>query len=108
MRACTSHDDRVKRAMARWGLQVYDLDGCRFGLVSQAAATRGKLLRKPWRIASDCDDFWRIAYKCVHHHSQHCKTQGADTKRTESYTDALADGIHLCWNRSVLDSIRST
>ena len=102
-RACMYwRDNRVKRAMARWGLEVYDLDGCRYGLVSQATATRGKLLRKPWRIASDCDEFWRLAFKCNHPAHAHCKTAGSDTKLTESYTDELADGIHMCWDRHIL------
>ena len=95
-------DRRVTRHLKRWGLQSFNLDGCRFELRSQAAATKGKLLRKPWRIASDCADFWRIADTCNHRPEEHVKTAGSDTKRTESYTTALCQGIHTVWQCHVL------
>ena len=90
-------DRRVTRCLKRWNLESFELDGCRFGLRSQATATKGKLLRKPWRIAPDCVDFWRMADECNHQPHEHCKTAGADTKRTESYTDRRVDDIHTIW-----------
>ena len=92
-------DRHVKAAVSRWGLQSFNFDGCMYGLKSQAAPTRGKFLRKPWRIASDCERFWGIVECCDNRH-EHVKTAGSDTKRTESYTDAMVDRIHLCWGCS--------
>ena len=67
-----------------------------YGLVSQATATRGKRLRKPWTIASNADGFHKVRRPRDKGH-EHAKTQGSDTKITEGYTDALADAIHSCW-----------
>ena len=86
----------VRTAMRRWGAIPHALDGCMYGLVSQAARTCGVPLRKPWTIASSCDAFHRLRRKCDGSH-EHAPTQGHDTRRTESYTDRLADAIHTCW-----------
>ena len=90
-------EKRVLKAMREWGLSSYDLDGCMYGLTSQSPSTQGRPLRKPSSIASNCDTFKHIVKRCTHRPDEHARTQGADTKRTESYTDALADGIHNCW-----------
>ena len=101
-RACTYwHDRKVKAAMRKWGLETHRFDGCRYNLRSQVAATRGKLLRKPWSIASNCEDMWRIALPCNGLH-EHTRTQGQDTRLTEGYTDELVDQIHACWWHTVL------
>jgi len=100
-KACMYWRDKdVKAALRRWGCMQHHLDGCMYGLTSQAASTSGKLLRKPWTIASNADGFMKIRRPCDHKH-EHAKTQGVDTKLTEGYTPALADAIHHCWYISV-------
>ena len=89
---------KVKLFLEHHGMQMYHLDGCMFDLRSQAPSTRGRLLRKPWTIASDCVEFQRLCRACTHAPTEHVKTQGSDTVLTESYTDDLAHGIHECWN----------
>ena len=42
----------VKRLMARHSFVTSDFDGCQYGLVSKAPKTRGKPIKKPWRLAS--------------------------------------------------------
>ena len=79
---------------------MHHFDGCMFGLRSQAAATRGTLLRKPWSIASTAD-LTGICRLCDRSHA-HAKTQGSDTKLTEGYTEDLVDQIHACWRASAL------
>ena len=101
-------DRRVQAALKRWGCTPYRMDGCMFGLRSTAAATRGMLLRKPWIISSNCDQFWRIAYTCVHSRDVHTRIQGSDTKRTENYTEELADGIHFIWYHHVYGMYHTT
>ena len=102
-KGCTYWRDRaVKAALRKWGCEMHHFDGCMYGLQSQAAATRGKPLRKPWTIASNAGGFTHIRRSCDRTH-QHVKTQGVDTKPTEGYTDALADRVHLCWSISVRD-----
>ena len=90
-------ESKVKSFLARNNMQMYHLDGCMFGLRSQAPKTRGAMLRKPWTIASDCVEFQWLCRVCCHAPSEHVKTQGSDTVLTESYTDDLAHGIHECW-----------
>ena len=79
-----------------------------FGLRSVAAATHGMLLRKPWTIASNCPEFWHIAYTCTHSRDSHTRIQGSDTKRTENYTEELADGIHFIWYHHVYGMYHTT
>ena len=99
-RSCTYWRDRsVKSRLKRWGCKQHHLDGCMYGLVSQQPATRGTPLRKPWTIASTASRFEDIGRRCDGQHA-HVRTQGRDTKLTESYTDALADGIHACWRNA--------
>ena len=90
-------DSRVIALIERFALCSYALDGCMYGLRSVVRKTRGKFLRKPWIIMSDCDDFWRIENRCNHDRRAHVRIQGADAKLTEGYTDQMADRIHLCW-----------
>ena len=93
-------DRNIKAALRKWGYEQHHLDGCMYGLVSQAAATKGQRLRKPWTIAPNADGFRHVRKPCDKSH-EHVKTQGVDTKRTEGYTDALADAIHHSWDLSV-------
>ena len=69
-----------------------------FGLTSQVAKTQGLALRKPWTIATTCDQFMGLGRLCDGSHS-HTRIQGRDTKLTEAYTDELADAIHQCWRK---------
>ena len=81
-RACLYWRGRsVKASIRRWACTVHHFDGCMYNLRSQAAATRGKLLRKPWSIATNAD-FEGIGRLCDKSHA-HAKTQGIDTKMTE-------------------------
>ena len=88
---------KVQSSLRRWGCISHHLDGCMYGLVSDAAGTRGLPLRKSWTISSNADGFKHIALQCDRTH-EHVRIQGSDTKRTESYTPALADRVHYCWS----------
>ena len=85
--------------MKRFGLQQVDFDGCMYGLRSHAACTRGQLLVKPWTVSTDCSDLQRLCRVCNHDRDlePHVRTQGPDTKLSESYTDELALAIHDHW-----------
>ena len=90
-------DRRVKAFLRRTAAQSYDFDGCMFGLRSQAHKTKDRLLRKPWRIASDCGSFQGICRRCDHDPKDHVPTQGSDTLMTEGYTPEMVNTIHRCW-----------
>ena len=108
-RGCTYWRDRkVIAFLKRTGMQLFDFDGCMYGLRSRARKTEGKLLRKPWRIASDCDAFQRLCRKCDHDPKQHAKVEGTDTKLTESYTDELAQGVIDCWISTLAGDANTT
>ena len=87
---------KVKTALRRWRCQAHALDGCMYGLTSQAARTLGIPLRKPWTIATTCPTFHRLRRTCDGTHA-HAPTQGRDTRLTEGYTPELARSIHDCW-----------
>ena len=97
-RACTYwQDDKVRELSQDLGCKSYDFDGCRFNLRSRVKKTYGSLLKKPWRIMSTCEEFWRLCLKCNHKKEEHVRVQGKDTRNTESYTDELVHSIHTCW-----------
>ena len=80
-------------------MRAYKLDGCMYGLRSVAPSTQGKLLKKPWTIASNCPSFSRLCRLCDHDRTvdPHVPTQGRDTKRGEDYTPEMALAIHAAW-----------
>ena len=97
-RPCMYWRDRsVKAFLHRMGLKHYNFDGCMFNLRSIQKATKGQYLKKPWRIASGCDEFHRIALTCHHCGCPHARIQGQYTKMTENYTDELVDSLHMRW-----------
>ena len=87
----------MKAFLKKHGLQQYRFDGCMYNLRSEAIKSKGKFLQKPWIIASNCEEFSYMVRRCCHDRDLHVKTAGSDTKRTESYTDEMADEIHGCW-----------
>ena len=97
-RRCSYWNKRqVRKFMLEFGIKPYHLDGCAFGLVSQAPRSIGKPIRKPWTIASDVPAFSALCRCCTHLPEQHVRCQGSDTRLTEGYTDDLARAIHLAW-----------
>ena len=97
-KACTYWKwPRVQAFLKRYALQPYVFDGCAYNLVSQAAATKGKPIRKSWCIASNCESFRRLCRSCTHNAHEHVRLQGADTRVSESYTDELVTSIHSAW-----------
>ena len=96
-RACMYWRRRqVKAALRSWSCEQHKLDGCMYGLVSQAARRAGQPLKKPWTIASTCPTFHRLCRACDGRHT-HVPTQGVDTRLTEGYTPELAEQVHECW-----------
>ena len=97
-RNCTYwHRPEVREFMSEFGLKRYEFDGCCYNLRSQVPATFGRLLKKPWTIASNCHDFWRMERCCDHAPHEHVRVQGKDTRLTECYTRDIADSIHVSW-----------
>ena len=100
-RACRYwHHDRVKRAIQKFGLQIYDFDGCMYGIKSILPGTLGTPIRKPWRIATNCPIIGEaFSVKCDGTHS-HTPCEGGDTKQTENYSRRFADRFHRAFNES--------
>ncbi len=97
-RGCSYWTEKPIQDLTReYGLINYDFDGCEYGLRSTAAATPGRPIRKPWRIASDMPEFASLRRLCTHDPNEHARCAGDDTKRTEGYTDELALLIHRCF-----------
>ena len=98
---------KVQSSLRRWGCIPYHLDGCMYGLTSQAAGTRGIPLRKSWTIASNAAEFEHVSRTCDGNHSN-ARIQGSDTRMTEGYTPGLADRIHYCWSLAGSSSVAQT
>ena len=99
-RACRYwHDKSVKTFMTKHAMHTYKLDGCMYGLRSVAPSTYGKLLKKPWTIASTSPCFSRLCRLCNHdrHADPHVPTAGRDTKLGENYTKEMVQEIHSAW-----------
>ena len=100
-RACRYwHRDRVKRAMQHFNLELYDFDGCMYGIKSILPKTSGTPIRKPWRIATNCPIIGKaFSVKCDGSHS-HTPCEGGDTKQTENYSRRFADRFHRAFKES--------
>ena len=88
--------------MRRHAMQPYHFDGRARGLTSIAGRAEAMPLRKPWTIASTCNEFERLRrhYKCEHKLGDHAPVAGSDTKRTEAYTEELAREVRFCWSEA--------
>ena len=77
------------------GAQMASFNGCAFDLRSKAS---GLLLKKPWRIATNCDEVYRsfASAKCTQDH-EHGRVEGIDTVATGEYTAALVRRVHHAW-----------
>ena len=94
-RACRYwHCDRVKKAMEKWGLGIYDFDACAYGIKAILPKTQGVPIKKPWRIATNSPTIGRaFSTKCDGSHS-HTICEGGDTRQTENYSRRFADAFH--------------
>ena len=72
----------------------YHFDGCTYDFVSTQRRTFGRSIRMPWTIAATATTFAQLHRQCPRSPSEHAKREGADTRRTEGYTDPLAIAIH--------------
>ena len=81
----------VQRLLIRYGMKLYDFDGCAVGLKSSS----GLPIRKPWTVATNHEALGnRLAQfrcKCT---VKHQPGRGEDFKRTEEYTFKMTDAIH--------------
>jgi len=88
----------VQSFLRDYDLRLHHFDGCRFNLRSIAPSKQGKLLRKPWTLASDVPQFTKFGdFTCCHPRGAHASVEGRDTRATEEYTDSMVHLIHECW-----------
>ena len=96
----------VQEHMRAMEYSFVDFHGCMFGLKSVARATKGLPIRKPWTVATDCHELTKtLDRKCVGGWwhvdpvtgawTPHASCSGVNTKITESYTDEMAQAIHV-------------
>ncbi len=94
-RACRYwHLDKVERAIEKFDLQIYDFDGCMYGIKSILPKSQGTPIRKPWRIATNCPIIGAaFSTKCDGSHL-HTPCEGGHTRQTENYSRRSADSFH--------------
>ena len=92
--------DYVQDFVAKFGLYKAKCQGCAFGLCNK----HGQPILKPWTIATDDPHLAAEMEKgkCPGRlvHPYHAPCVGAETKRSEGYTDAMARAVHRGWRRS--------
>ena len=96
------HLQQVRSFLREFDLRQHHFDGCMFDLRSVVPANMGKLLRKPWTLATDVPQFAAFSsgsYKCCHPSGAHTPVAGRDTRATEGYTDRMVLLIHDCWQQ---------
>ena len=98
--------------------------GCEHELRAACGPSKGELVRKLWRVDSDCGSLtralhgressstehrrseWR-SYRCCHDKSvQHARCAGRVTKDTQHYPVSLARVIHSAWREHVHQTCR--
>ena len=94
-RTCTYwHNRSVRAFITRHKLAEVNFDGCMYGLTSSMPSMSGKLIRKPWTIATSMRELNLLCRKCEHKPSEHAPCAGSDTKTTEGYTEELVINLH--------------
>ena len=88
------HNRSVRAFIERHKLAEIQFDGCMYGLASSRPSMSGKLIRKPWTIATSMMELNLLCRKCTHKASEHAPCAGSDTKGTEGYTDELVVNLH--------------
>ena len=85
---------RVRTFLERHKFGKVHFDGCMYGLTSSVPSKAGKLIRKPWTIATSMKELELLCRRCSHKANEHAPCAGSDTKTTEGYTDELVISIH--------------
>ena len=96
--------------LAKWRLKNTVFHGCMYGLVSIRPKHLGVPIKKPWRIATNCDELREQLCRCCDRSHQHVLCEGADTRVSEEYTDSMAQSVHraflaYCNKLSVAQSV---
>ena len=91
--------------MSAYDLDAAVFDGCAFGLLSSSGVNKGKPIKKPWMLMTDCpslvQSFSGKGCPGPETHVEHAPSQGADTARTGYYTRPMCALIHKSWQRHV-------
>ncbi len=97
-RACKYwHHDRVKRAMLNFGLEMYDFDGCMYGIKSVIPKTLNMPIKKPLRLATNSQIIGKAFSTRCCGHQHHAVCEGKDTTQTEGYSAEFANVFHKAW-----------
>ena len=89
------------RALSKFDMELYDFDGCMYGIKSILPKSLGTPIRKPWRLATNNPDIGlAFSRKCDGSHPRHAICEGGDTKQTENYSRRFADTFHRAFRES--------
>ena len=97
----------VENMVYEFGLNKVSFHGCALGLTAE----NGIPIKKPWTVATSSKKLAdRLGkYQCAGPsvHLMHHPCAGKETKRTEGYTDEMAEEIHAAHHEEALD-VRAT
>ena len=97
-------DPKVQHMLQYFSMHTVNLHGCALGLTS---AADGRPIKKPWTVATTSVNM-HSAFKSAlcpgtGPHREHAQCAGAETRRTEEYTDAFADLVHEAILQDTMD-----
>jgi len=89
--------DKVKRALAKYGLVMYRYDGCQYGITSIVPKTLGQPIKKPGIIATTSPIIGKAFSRRCQGKCNHAPCEGRDTPHTEGYSVEFASVFHKAW-----------
>ena len=81
------------------GLNKSRFDGCMYGLVSCRPGCVGMKLKQPWTVVTNSVEIPKVLNVVCDKSHYHVHVMAQDTKKTEEYTNDIADAIHTAWTK---------
>ena len=103
---CTYWKNKEVRALIeRYNLQPVKFHGCALNLKVTKGKYKGKYLKKPWTIYTDCPNVRDIfANKLCQRNHDHAECRGEVCKNTEGYTADYVACLHTAFRKAVESS----
>ena len=100
---CTYWKNRDVRALiSKYDLKPVKFHGCALNVRAEAGPDKGKLLKKPWTIYTDCPQVNRVfSNKLCQRNHDHAECRGIVAKTSEDYSDDYVACLHRAFRNAV-------
>jgi hypothetical protein len=92
----------VRKIIVSYGLHAVKFHGCALNVRAESGPDKGKRLKKPWTIYTDCPHIREIFQtKLCQRDHEHAECRGATCKKSEDYSADYVACLHRAFQRAV-------